>query len=87
MGICEFLDHLPLDIKKLCDEQRPVEGQLHHVVPPDILVNVVVRVVPPTVHHVPGPWLVPHDGYTKNMNKEVERPSPSSLTKLIYDFF
>ena len=86
-GINEYLDHLPLDIKKLCDKQRPVEGQLHHVVPPDILVNMVVRVVPPTVHHVPGPWLVPHDEYTKNMNKEIERPSPSSLTKLIYECF
>ena len=30
---------LPPDIKELCDDQGPVEGQLHHVVQPDVLVH------------------------------------------------
>ena len=30
---------LPFYIKELTDDQRPVEGQLHHVVQPDVWVN------------------------------------------------
>ena len=42
--LCEVL---PLDIKPLGYGERPVEGQLHHVVPPDRPLNIMVRIVVP----------------------------------------
>ena len=39
----------------------PVEAQLDHVVPPDVAVDGVVRVVVPAVLDVPHPWLGPQD--------------------------
>ena len=39
----------------------PVEAQLDHVVPPDVVVDGVVRVVVPAVLDVPHPWLGPQD--------------------------
>ena len=38
---------LPLDIKPLRYGERPVEGELHHVVPPDWGLNIVVWIVIP----------------------------------------
>ena len=79
-------NYLPLHIKELCDEQRPVKRQFYHVVPPYTLVHVVIRVVPPAVQHAPGPWLVPHDVDAHQVNKKVEGPSPPSFTKLIFKY-
>ena len=42
--LCEVL---PLDIKPLGYGERPVEGQLYHVVPPDRPLNIMVRIVVP----------------------------------------
>ena len=39
----------PLDVVELRAEERPVEAELDHVVPPDAAVEVVVRVVVPAV--------------------------------------
>ena len=77
--------NLSFNIEKLCDEQRPIEGQLYHVVPPDTIVHVVAGVVPPAVEHVPGPWLVPHDEDAHQVSKNVEGPSPTSLTKFVFE--
>ena len=83
----KFLDssepNLSFNIEELCDEQRPIEGQLYHVVPPDTRVYVVAWIVPPAVQHVPGPGLVPHDEDAHHVSKNVEGPSPTSLTEFV----
>jgi len=42
-------------------ESLPVEAQLDHVVPPDVVVDGVVRVIVPAVFDVPRPGLGPQD--------------------------
>ena len=40
---------LSFDIKKLCNEQAPVEGQFAHVPPPDIGFHIMIRVIVPAI--------------------------------------
>ena len=42
---------LPLHIEPLGDGEGPVEGELHHVVPPDGALNIVVWIVVPDNEH------------------------------------
>ena len=40
---------LSFDIKKLCNEQAPVERQFAHVPPPDIRFHIMIRVIVPAI--------------------------------------
>ena len=40
---------LSFDIKKLCNEQAPVERQFTHVPPPDIGFHIMIRVIVPAI--------------------------------------
>ena len=45
----------PLDVEELGDGERPVEGELNHVVPPHLPGHAVVRIiVPKTIRICPG---------------------------------
>ena len=43
----------------LWEKESPVEGELCDVVPPDITVHRVMRIVRPTIANVPEPFLAP----------------------------
>ena len=47
--LCEVL---PLHVRPLGDGEGPVEGELHHVVPPDGRLDVVVGVAIPAKYHL-----------------------------------
>jgi len=80
-------EHLPevlaFNIEELGDGEGPVEGQLHHVVHPDISVHLVVRVVVPAVPDIPEPGFTPEAEEPVDKDTRVEHPSPSCLAELL----
>ena len=48
-----------MDFQYLAQTECPVEAELHHVVPPDVPVDGMMRVVVPAVLDVPQPRFVP----------------------------
>lgn len=54
------------DVDELREEEAPVEGELQDVVPPDVAVDGVVRVVGPAVADVPEPLLAPKTDLKSN---------------------
>ena len=55
----------------------PVEAHLDHVVPPDVVVDGVMRVVVPAVLDVPHPGLAPKNVEAVEEDAGVEKPAPS----------
>jgi hypothetical protein len=62
-------------------ESLPVEAQLDHVVPPDVVVDGVVRVIVPAVFDVPRPGLGPQDVKAVEEDGRVVQPTPSVRQK------
>ena len=54
----------------------PVEAEFNHVVPPDVVVDGVVRVVVPAVFDVPHPRLAPQHLQAIEKHGSVIKPSP-----------
>ena len=74
-------EHLPkvlaLRVEELRDAERPVEGQLGHVVPPDGAVHRVHGVVVPAVADVPQPRLRPQARQAEAEDQRVVEPAPT----------
>ena len=74
---------LPLHVDKLSAQQAPVEGQLHHVPPPDVGVHVMIGVVVPAVSNVPQPSFAPQAVDPPSENRSVVQPPPAGLGELV----
>jgi hypothetical protein len=55
----------------------PIKAEFDHVVPPDVIVDWVVRVVVPAVLDVPSPGLVPQHVQAVEEYDSVVQPTPS----------
>jgi len=79
-------EHLPkilsLDVEELGDGERPVEGELDHVVHPHVAVHLVIWIIVPTVSDVPEPGLVPETVEPVDQDARVEHPPPARFAKL-----
>ena len=64
-------------IRYLADAERPVEAEFDHVVPPDILLDGVVRVVVPAVLDVPQPRLAPQNPRSVDEDWRVVEAAPA----------
>lgn len=69
----------PSDIDELGKEETPVERQLSDVVPPDVAVYGVVRIVIPAVRDVPKPVFVPQTTLEKEQDKQCQQIIFSAL--------
>ena len=63
----------------LAEAEGPVEAELDHVVPPDVPLDRVVRVVVPAVLDVPQPRLVPQHRHAEREHAGVVEAAPSVM--------
>lgn len=73
---------LSFDVEKLRNAQCPIETQFDHVIPPNVTVDSMMRVVIPAMLDVPQPRFRPKNQYAIHKNGRVIKASPTRERKI-----